>query len=152
MRNFYPFCNFFTLVINFSEVWPSQILLSINVYAVRLRNVFNTSQRRVKKDSLNWSNILKTTFQQNILNMFWRRLEDVWLRRVYSSRWRRLLKTKSKDFFKTASRRFHQDESLLGKQFPGYFFSKNCSWNSINHSILSWINSCLSVIWKVKSL
>ena len=75
---------------------------------------------------------------QDVLETSWRRLEDVWprriywswprhlevvlktssedvrLRRTYSSLSRRLLKTKRKDVFKTSSRRLYQDECLLG--------------------------------------
>ena len=45
----------------------------------------------------------------------------IWVRRIYSfdedvlkTSWRPLLKMKTKDIFKASSRRFHQDECLLG--------------------------------------
>ena len=106
MRNFYHSCKFCTLIINLAEVWPWQILPYITVFAVRLRNLLNASQRCVNKDNLTWWYVLKIfwrhlwktslrclgdvlkasskrledvlkMFLQDVLKTFWRRLEDV---------------------------------------------------------------------------
>ena len=85
----------------------------------RLEDVLKTFLQDVLKTS--WRRIAKT----NILVLTktsWRRLEDVFWRRkakanifvLIKTSSRRLLKTKTKDVFKTSSRRFHQDECLLG--------------------------------------
>ena len=74
-------------------MWPRWILLQTMVFAVRLTNILNTSQRLVNKNSLTWwlrlqnvlkmpsrriceTDVLKTSWQ-DILKMSWRRLEDV---------------------------------------------------------------------------
>ena len=74
MRNF---CHSCTLTINFSEVWPRcEIFLQITVFAVRLRNVLNTSRRVVNKDNLTWWYVLKTSWR-HLCKTSWRHLEDV---------------------------------------------------------------------------
>ena len=115
-----------------------------------LEDVFRTSWRRLE-DVLKtpWrglEDVLKTSWRrlENVLKKSWKRLEDVLktygqdeyigldqdilktsseevrLRRTYSS-WRGLLKTKTRDAFKTSSKRFHQDQCLLGCEFEVLF-------------------------------
>ena len=75
-----------------------------------LENALKTSWRRVDKNSLTWWDILKTSSRcpedifarsfEGVLERSWRRLEDVWLRRICSSWSRRLenvWKTSSED-------------------------------------------------------
>ena len=101
MKSFYHPCKFCTLTINSLEVWPRQILLQITVFAVPLRNVLNTSQRLVNKNSLTWWYDLKMSWRylsnktswrclEDVLKSPWRRLKDVWPRRIYCSWPRRL--------------------------------------------------------------
>ena len=58
--------------------------------------MFNTSRRRVNKNSLTWWYVLKTSLKrslQNVLNMSWRFLEDVFARRLedfLKTSWRQL--------------------------------------------------------------
>ena len=69
-----------------------------------LENVLNKSWRRIAK-----TNIL-VLIDQDVFNTSWRRLEDVWLRRIYSSWSRRL-----------------QDECLVGRctsSYPEVFLRK----------------------------
>ena len=94
----------------------------------------------------NLEDVLKTSWRrlQNVLKTSWRRLEDIWPRQIYwswprrledvlktssenvrlrrtYSYWSSLLKTMTKDVFKTSSRRLHQDQCLLGKNFYATF-------------------------------
>ena len=84
---FYHTCRFSTLTINFSEVWPRQILelgkqfnLMIrlqNILKASLQDVLKMSWRRFCKTS--WrrlENVLKTSWQ-DVLKTSWKRLEDV---------------------------------------------------------------------------
>ena len=105
MKIFYHSCKFCTLTMNFSEVRPRLILLQTTVFAVRLTNMLNTSQRLVNKNSLTWWFVFKTSWRclqdvfarrlEDVLKTFWRRLEH-----VLNTSWRRLenvLKTSSED-------------------------------------------------------
>ena len=87
MRNFYRPGKFPALTIHFSEVWPRWSLLQTTIFAVRLVNTLNTSQKLVYKNSLTWWYIFKTS---------WRCLQDVFARRledVLEASWRCLGKT-----------------------------------------------------------
>ena len=103
MRNFYHSGKFCTLIINFSELWPRQILLLITVFGLRFRNVLKQSQRHLENvltrtDKLNdtlWTgleDIFARRFQ-DVFKMSWKRLEDVlntFLQDVLKTFWRRL--------------------------------------------------------------
>ena len=93
MRNFYHTCKISTLTINFSEVWPRQI--------VDLGKQFNLMKRLEKV----WRHIWKTSSKRlgDVLKTSWKRLEDVMARRlgdVLKTSWKRLeavLKTYGQD-------------------------------------------------------
>ena len=110
------FNKFATLTINFSEVWPRQIVdlgKQFNLM-VSLEHVLNMSWRCFSKTS--WrrlENFLKTSGRRmaktNILVLIktsWRRLEDAF--------WRRMCKANIFVLIKTSWKRLHQDECLLG--------------------------------------
>ena len=115
MRSFHHCCKFCTLTINFSKVWPRQILLWITIFAERLRNVLNTSRTLVYKNSLTWSYALKTSWKrlediferrlEDVLKMSWRCFEEI-LRRLAKTSWRRLEDLWSR----RRPRRLNQDE------------------------------------------
>ena len=92
MRKFYLSCKFCTLTIILSEVvLPGHIAFQIIVFGKeRLRNVLNTSQRRVNKNSLTWWYFLKTSWRY-LCKTSCRRLEDV-LKTFFKTSWRRLCK------------------------------------------------------------
>ena len=109
MRNLYHTCKFSTLTINFSVVWPRQILdlgkqftLMIrpeSTFARRFEDVLKTSWRCLENAwKTSWrclEDVLKTGVWPRRIYWSWsRRLkmssEDVWLRRIYSSWSRRL--------------------------------------------------------------
>ena len=115
-------------------MWPRQIPLQITVFAERLRNAWNTSQRLLNKNSSTWWYVLKKswryfskTSRRCLEDVLARCLEDVLARCLegafttslvlIKTSWRRLLKTKKKDVFNTSLRRLHQDECLLGLSF-----------------------------------
>ena len=110
LRNFYHSCKFCTLTKNFSKVWPRQILLHITIFAVRLRNVLNTSRRLVYKNSLTWWNVLKTSWR-HLWKTSWRCLEDIFktsqrrLENVLKTSWRRMARTNILVLIKTSWRR-----------------------------------------------
>ena len=98
---------FSTLTINFSEVWPGQILelgkqfnLMIplqNILKASLQDVLKMSWTRLCRPledvfKTSWRRLGKTSWGslENVLKMSWRRLEDVWPRRIYWSWSRRL--------------------------------------------------------------
>ena len=95
MIKFCHTCRFSTLTINFSEVWPRQILdleKQLN-RMIRLENVLKTSlQDILKMPSKSLEDVFKTS---------WRCLED-------------FLKTFLQDVLKMFWRRLHQDKCLLG--------------------------------------
>ena len=156
MINFYHTCQFSTLTINFSEVWPRQSLdfgKQFNLM-IRFENVFKTSWQDVlKTSSKRLEDVLKTFLQdvlkmssrrfckmlENVLKTSWKRFEDVWprricwswsrrleeVRRIYSSWSRRLEDVFSRRRWKTSSRRFHQDDYLLGNFLKDV---KNCDF------------------------
>ena len=115
MRNFHHTCKFSTQTINLSEVWPRQIVVIGKPFNLMmpLENVLKTSLQDVLK-----------TFLQDVLKTFWRRLEDIWPRRIYWSWsrrledvfWRRLVRANIFVLIKTFWRRLHQDECLLGNK------------------------------------
>ena len=88
------------IFITLANFVPRQILLKINVFAVRLRTVLNMSRSledvlaRTFYLMISLENVLKTSLQ-NILKMSWRRLED-----VFNTPWRR---------FETVLKKFFQD-------------------------------------------
>ena len=101
---------FSTLIINFSEVWPGQILdlgKQFNLM-IRLENVLKRSLEDILK--MSWRRFCKTS---------WRRLEDVLARRledVFRTSWRRIedvLKTFLQDVLKTFGRRL---EDVLARR------------------------------------
>ena len=83
------------------------------IFAVRLTNMLNTSQRLFNKNSLAWWYVFKTSWRclqalfarrfENVLKLSWRRLEDVLARRLEDAlkmSWKRLedvLKTYGQD-------------------------------------------------------
>ena len=90
---FYHTCRFSTLTINFSEVWPRQILelgKQFNLM-IRLQNILKASLQDVLK--MSWRRFCKTSWRcledvfarrlEDVLKTSWRRLEDVWPRRIY---------------------------------------------------------------------
>ena len=95
MIKFCHTCRFSTLTINFSEVWPRQILdleKQLN-RMIRLENVLKTSLQDILKiPSKSLEDVFKTS---------WRCLED-------------FLKTFLQDVLKMFWRRLHQDKCLLG--------------------------------------
>ena len=118
----------------------------------RLRNVLNTSRRRVNKNSLTWWYALKTSWRylyktswrrfEDVLKMSWRRfedvlktsskrLEDVWPRRIYCS-WPRSLEDVLKTSFED------KDE----RRFRDVF--KTSSWRLHQDEFL--LDSCWNVI------
>ena len=103
MRNFYRTCKFSTLTINFSEVWPRQILDLVkqfnlmirleNVLKISLQDLLKMSWRRVCKTSWRrFENFLKTYGQDEYIRLDQDVLktEDIWVRRLYSPWSRRL--------------------------------------------------------------
>ena len=135
MRNFYYTCKFCTLTINFSEIWPRQILLKITIleivedvlkkFSESLEDVLKMSWRRLEDVlKMPWRSFCKTSWRrlENVLKTSWRRmikaniltlikaswrcLEDVF--------WRRMSKANIFVLIKTSWRRLHQDECLLG--------------------------------------
>ena len=103
-------CKFCTLTINFSEVWPRWILLYTTVFAVRLANMLNTSQRLVDKNSWTWWYVFKTSWRclqdvfarrlEDVLKTSWRCLEDAlktYGQDEYIGLYQDVLKTSSKD-------------------------------------------------------
>ena len=91
-----------------SEVWPMQTPLQITVFAVRLKNVLNTSWGQVNKNSLTWWYVLKTSWR-HICKMSWKRLEDVlktFLQDVLKTSWKRMAKTNILVLTKKSWRRF----------------------------------------------
>ena len=92
MKNFYLSWKFCTLTIT---VFGKECL----------RNVLNTSRRRVNKNSLTWWYVLKTSWRylcktswrslEDVLKTFWRRLEA-----VLKTSWRRFRETSLKTFWR----------------------------------------------------
>ena len=76
-------------------MWPRWILLQTMVFAVRLTNILNTSQRLINKNSLTWWLRL-----QNVLKMPSRRICETSWRRLGKTSWRCL-----EDALKTSSKR-----------------------------------------------
>ena len=129
MRNFYHTCKFSTLIINFPEVKPRQILdlgkqfnLMIgleNVLKTSLEDVLKMFWRRSPKTS--WKRLGKTFWRRMaktkilvFIKTSWRRLEDVFGRRmIMATIFVLIKKMKTKDIFKASSRRRHRDECLL---------------------------------------
>ena len=130
MRNFYLSGKFCALTKNFSEVvLPRQIPQRITVSGKeRLRNVLNTSPKRVNKNSLTWWYVLKTSWRcledvfQDVLKTYSQdeyigldqdvlktSSEDVRLRRTYSSWSRRLEDVFWRRRRKTSSRRLQNE-------------------------------------------
>ena len=80
------------------------------VFAVRLTNMLNTSQRLVNKNSLTWWYVFKTSWRC-LQDVFARRLEDVLARRledVLKTSWRRL-----ENVLKTSWRRMAKTNILV---------------------------------------
>ena len=146
-----------------------------------LEDVLKTSSKRLKDvfaRSLEdvFENVWKKSWQ-DVLKTSWKRLEDVLktygqdeyigldqdvlktsseevrLRRAYSS-WRRPRRTKTKDVFKTYSRRFHQDECLLGDnrkvpksfQSQGYLGNSNNKTNLVKYLYQKWRETLPNVL------
>ena len=145
MINFCHTCKFSTLTINFSEVWPRQILdleKQLN-QMIRLENVLKTSLQDVlKMSSKSLEDVLKTS---------WRCLED-------------LLKTFLQDVLKTFWRRLHQDECLLGllsqiipRKLNFALSSRELSWistwyNNANFNDSLFNSTALSMVWKLQTV
>ena len=94
------------LTINFSEVWPRQILdlgKQFNLM-IPLENVLKTSLQYLQ---MLLQDVFKTFWRrlEDVLKTSWRHLEGLWPRRIYFSWLRRLLKTRTRDIFKTSSSR-----------------------------------------------
>ena len=94
---------FSTLTINFSEVWPRQILELAKQFnlMIPLQNILKASLRMSWKRlcrpfgdvfKTSWRRLGKTSWRrlENVLKTSWRRLEDVWPRGIYWSWSRRL--------------------------------------------------------------
>ena len=127
MRNFDHACKFSTLTINFSEVWPRQILFNL---MIRLENVLisrylcKTSWRCLENVfAKRLEDVLKMYGQDEYIGLdqdvFWRRkakanifvlIKTSW-RRLQDIFWRRRRKTSKT----TSSRRM-----FAGKCLPGY--------------------------------
>ena len=79
MRNFNHTCKFSRLTINFSEVWPRQILDLGNRFnlTICLQNVLKTSLQDDLRVS--WRRSCKMSWRRldNVLKTSWRRLKDV---------------------------------------------------------------------------
>ena len=82
MINFCHTCKFSTLTINFSEVWPRQILdleKQLN-QMIRLENVLKTSLQDVlKMSSKSLEDVLKISWRR-FCKTSWRRFEDVFIK------------------------------------------------------------------------
>ena len=90
-----------TLTMNFSEVWPMQILDLVKQYnlMIRLENVLKTSLQDVLKTS--WRRMVKTN-KFVLIKTSWRRLGDVFWRRMSKAKIFVLIKTSCRyleDFF-----------------------------------------------------
>ena len=95
MRNFYHTCKFSTLIINFPEVKPRQILdlgKQFNLM-IRLENVLKTSLEDVLK--MFWRRFPKTSLKR-FDDILARHLEDV-LKTFLKTSWQDLLKTYGQD-------------------------------------------------------
>ena len=102
LKNFYHTCKFSTLIINFWEVWPREILdlsRQLNLM-IRLEKVLKTSLLDVLR--MSWrclEDVYKTSwrllkmFLQDVLKTFWGRLKDILARLledVLKTSWRHL--------------------------------------------------------------
>ena len=119
MRNFYHTCKSSALIINFSEVWPRQILdlgkeFNLMICLERcLEDVLKTFLQDVLKTS--WQDVLKMSGRrlEDVLKTSWRRLLKTYEygnyirldQDVLRTSWWRLLKTKTNCIFKTSSSR-----------------------------------------------
>ena len=86
--------------------------------------MLDASQRSVKKNSLTWWYVLKTSWRylcktswiclEDVFETSWRRLEDILKTFFKTFFWRSKAKASIFVLIKTSWRRFHQDECLLG--------------------------------------
>ena len=145
MIKFCHTCRFSTLTINFSEVWPRQILdleKQLN-RMIRLENVLKTSlQDILKMPSKSLEDVFKTS---------WRCLED-------------FLKTFLQDVLKMFWRRLHQDKCLLGllsqiipRKLNFAFSSRELSWistwyNNTNFNDSLFNSTALSMVSKLQTV
>ena len=117
MRNFCHPGKFRTLTINFSEVWPRQILLQIQsldyvleTFWKRLKDILKTCYQEQINSMIRLEKVLKTSLQ-DVLKMSWRRLQNVlktsWrcLEDVFARRFEDVLKMPSKRLSKMSWRR-----------------------------------------------
>ena len=114
------YSKFSTLAINFSEVWPGQILdlgkrfnLLIrlqNVLKISLQDALKISWRRLK-------DVFKTSWRrlEDVLKMSWRCLEDVSARRLKD-----VLKTSGRHLSKTSWKRLKQHKEQHKFRRPFY--------------------------------
>ena len=122
MRNSYHTCKLSKLTINFSKVWPRQILDLGKQFdlMIRLENVLKTSLQDFLK--MSWRGLCNTSWRrlenvfedvlkrswkrlEDVLKTSWRRLEDVWPRRIYWSWPRRLEDVRLRRTYSSWSRR-----------------------------------------------
>ena len=149
MRNFHHTWKFSTLTINFSEVWPRQILdlgkqftLMIrleNSFARRFEDVLKAYWGRIQ-------NILKTSLR-HLSKTSWRCLEGVFARRlenVLKRSWRRMVKTNLLVLIKTSWRRLEnvlrgRRRKTSSRRLQDNFIKTNVCWDmlriigSLNH-------------------
>ena len=164
MRKFYLSCKFCTLTIILSEVvLPGHIAFQIIVFGKeRLRNVLNTSQRRVNKNSLTWWYALKTSWRY-LCKTSWRHLEDV-LKMFFKTSWRRLGKTSWRcveDLSKTSSKRLEDSLKMSWRRFCKTFWRRledvlKTSWRHLEDAWLRQIYWSLprrleDVFWRRKA-
>ena len=97
MTNFCHSCKFYTLTINFSEVWPTKI------FGLHLRNVLNTPQRHLE-NMLTRTLSFDDTSRKGLEDIFVRRLEDVL--KTSSKLLEDVMEAFFQDVLKTSWRRF----------------------------------------------
>ena len=110
-------------------------------FAGHLEDVFKTSWRRLEDV---WPRRIYWSWPRRLEDVFWRRKAKANIFVLIKTSWRRLLKTKTKDVFKTSSRRLHQDECLLGC-FLFHFESSFCSQGIKFLVFTFW--SCIETAW-----
>ena len=126
-----------------------------NILKISLQEVLKTSRRRLQNVlKMSWRHFCKTSCYGKTS---WRRLEDVWPRRMYWSWPRRLLKMKTEDVFKTSSSRrvfggyvpqqafflkrtlVHSYQNIcfsIPPPPPKHFLTKNKKWIWLKHRCL----------------
>ena len=90
MRNFYHSSKFWTLTINFSEVWPRQTVLAVGLRYVS-KDVFKLCYQE-QFNLIDLENVLKTSLQ-DVLKISWRHFYKISWKHLQDVFWRGMSKT-----------------------------------------------------------